>query len=887
MYFQYVFFLLFAQSLAQTFHLPVKYRLNLYDSADKRRFKDDSVPLQYDCLYYQLIEDILNETEVFTWSDQLTSYCFRPSNESSIFTAVTLGIQIPDHQKYTFTQLKAKSVSSRQLLEWSAPVDLIENYQAYLQGETNTFIAGESIFFNCTPPWFGSHCEYFFSLKPVSLEEYIHMTYLHLFHYDPPSPSCYVDLKCYRRWMEPCLDWREICDGRQDCLYGEDEKDCWKLEANQCDENEYRCHNGQCIPLDFFNDDVYNPDCLDRTDESNFGKYSRRCTFDIAFRCEETACYPLAGRLLPWTCGDGQCINQDEKCFNGRFKSMQLPELITPWSKIVEECYRAMTCLTGTAFVPEMCYCGKGYARTCTSLMNSACWSDLFFFPETPVLLGHVYLIYNKRKVDNHNDIIAPMYVCFKREFCFMNNITLYRILNQTCMNYDNEFGILFPHYPGWNEMEDVIEAGLSVACEPPENQCPHPSLYQCDHYSQCLSTVRLRDGVINCPLGDDETAMNTCSFNETNKRTFRCDGQDWCLLPLAVNNGEIDCLDGEDEMGPNQFYLQRNLLFKFLCDGIQDMLPIIVDGQNMTDETECEQWPCNNSYTFCNSVWNCPKGEDELTCENPTDIRCHPCISPQNTTLICLPLEKVGDQRIDCLGASDERQLCRSLHFWDHASRYHCWNRNFCQRKDSISLCRTPEDDKLANLLPRIDRCRWTNLTRVEKHLCSFGDQRDYSTFEIRIAKTDERTRHDYPMITTNTSPTLTHPNTKLYMDTCHHGLLTHLSENGITLLKCICPPSTYGHHCEYQNQRVSLTVQARSSSDWRSMFTFLFILLIDQNEIESHDHRYYNPSADCSIKWNVYLLYRSRPKNPKKNYSVRIDVYQRKTRTLNYRAN
>ena len=33
------------------------------------------------------------------------------------------------------------------------------------------------------------------------------------------------------------------------------------------------------------------------------------------------------------------------------------------------------------------------------------------------------------------------------------------------------------------------------------------------------------------------------------------------------------------------------------------------------TDETECEQWECNNIYTHCDEIWNCPNGEDEIGC--------------------------------------------------------------------------------------------------------------------------------------------------------------------------------------------------------------------------------------------------------------------------------
>jgi hypothetical protein len=47
-----------------------------------------------------------------------------------------------------------------------------------------------------------------------------------------------------------CLDWREICDGKIDCIgdnSGIDEKYSEEMEMTECNENEYRCYNGaQC-----------------------------------------------------------------------------------------------------------------------------------------------------------------------------------------------------------------------------------------------------------------------------------------------------------------------------------------------------------------------------------------------------------------------------------------------------------------------------------------------------------------------------------------------------------------------------------------------------------------------------------------------------------------
>jgi len=41
-----------------------------------------------------------------------------------------------------------------------------------------------------------------------------------------------------------------VCDGKVDSINDdEDEQNCFDLEENECEENEYRCQNGLCIRL--------------------------------------------------------------------------------------------------------------------------------------------------------------------------------------------------------------------------------------------------------------------------------------------------------------------------------------------------------------------------------------------------------------------------------------------------------------------------------------------------------------------------------------------------------------------------------------------------------------------------------------------------------------
>ncbi|UJR16809.1 hypothetical protein I4U23_003708, partial [Adineta vaga] len=64
-------------------------------------------------------------------------------------------------QSFTFETLKERNVSSDQLYQWSAPLDLVEEYEAFvLNNETRSSLIR---FYNCSlSRRFGQYCQYFF-----------------------------------------------------------------------------------------------------------------------------------------------------------------------------------------------------------------------------------------------------------------------------------------------------------------------------------------------------------------------------------------------------------------------------------------------------------------------------------------------------------------------------------------------------------------------------------------------------------------------------------------------------------------------------------------------------------------------------------------------------
>ncbi|CAF4926448.1 unnamed protein product, partial [Rotaria sp. Silwood1] len=118
------------------------------------------------------------------------------------------------------------------------------------------------IFFNCTQPWFGTRCQYF-----LELNDPIILTDIDLMSSSIITQTCYILLDCVRGGPLMCLDWREVCDGRIDCLNGAiDEMECFNLEINECGPDEYRCHNGLCISKIFWKNEEDTAECLDQSD---------------------------------------------------------------------------------------------------------------------------------------------------------------------------------------------------------------------------------------------------------------------------------------------------------------------------------------------------------------------------------------------------------------------------------------------------------------------------------------------------------------------------------------------------------------------------------------------------------------------------------------------
>lgn len=95
-----------------------------------------------------------------------------------------------------------------------------------------------------------------------------------------------------------------------------------------------------------------------------------------------------------------------------------------------------------------------------------------------------------------------------------------------------------------------------------------------------------------------------------------------------------------------------------------------------------------------------------------------------------------------------------------------------------------------------------------------------------------------------------------------CHRGLDVRVwsnNQSNLTTNTCLCPPSFYGDQCQYQNQRVSLTIKFRAlAGSWQTVFAIviLFIDNSDQRIIHSYEQFTFFYLSEIS-KRNLTYIY------------------------------
>ncbi|CAF4619761.1 unnamed protein product [Rotaria sp. Silwood2] len=403
-------------------------------------------------------------------------------------------------------------------------------------------------------------------------------------------------------------------------------------------------------------------------------------------------------------------------------------------------------------------------------------------------------------------------------------------------------------------------------------------SMLHCPASNKCIPNRYVMDTIPDCYGAFDESlSVNSCSLND--KYRFHCTSEKKCLLTTAVNNGIRQCSGGEDELGMNGLVINiQTLAFSAICDGRREVFA----STNETDETHCEEWSCVNQYTQCDGLWQCPKGIDEINCLSkincPTDH--HPCVFPSNQTIGCLHLNRIDDGIVDCLGATDERTHCRLSYPTDGLRRYRCWNDTLCvfygfrchecNKVDGIDELCQADNDKNSDILKYFDDM----LEVYHARKLPFSPQSS-DPFPRKQSLPSTKNIIEYQKREIEES-TNTQQLDMRQVWLCHQGTLIYVGENESE--QCLCPPNYYGDRCQYQNQRVSLTLRIQNENLGKFIVIGIIASLVDNTGlIHSYEQFTYVPVRDCNTKFDIYLLYRDRPKDMTKNYTINIEAYDK----------
>ena len=261
---------------------------------------------------------------------------------------------------------------------------------------------------------------------------------------------------------------------------------------------------------------------------------------------------------------------------------------------------------------------------------------------------------------------------------------------------------------------------------------------------------------------------------------------------------------------------------------------------------------------------------------------------------LQCLPKEQVFDGSVDCVGGTDEPHLCRHIdnNLHTHAHKFYCSKNDNSTCLDTDALCNSIEDcadgsdERLCitntsnmnyNLL-----CFEENrqiLSDQEKLICQYFNTKQMSNrIHFQLSSAIDLTSNRQNVYLSN-SPAIVYLSESIATN-CNYGIGMKVWLNNSTETTCLCAANYYGDRCQYQNQRIALSIQFRSlSSSIRTIFTIIISLIDDSQQriVHSYEQITYVSIRDCRQAFHMYLIYGTRSKDFSKNYYLHIDFYDR----------
>ncbi|KAH8295018.1 hypothetical protein KR018_005781 [Drosophila ironensis] len=310
-----------------------------------------------------------------------------------------------------------------------------------------------------------------------------------------------------------CIPIRFVCDGDSDCRDHSDERlEQCKFTESTCSQEQFRCGNGKCIPNRWLCD--RENDCADGTDEDPSRCRSKTCSPE-QFACKSGECIPLA-----WMC------DQNKDCRDGSDEAQ-----CTKTCRSDEFTCGNGRCIQNRFKCDEDDDCGDGSdERNC---VPEKCKEDAF--------------------TCGSGVCIPKTWVCDGDKDCS----------------------------DGSDEKINCSTTAINF-CQKGE--------FQCRDVTTCLHRTWVCDGEADCPGGEDESP-DRCQNVTCRPDQFQCNNRR-CIGGHLTCNGNNDCLDGSDELDCHLNSAPRR------C--------------NASSEFDCGGGQCISLTKVCDRRKDCPNGEDE-----------------------------------------------------------------------------------------------------------------------------------------------------------------------------------------------------------------------------------------------------------------------------------
>ncbi len=199
---------------------------------------------KFDCIYH-------------TYDEQEIPYCRRPNRNQELYRRKEMCEN--SGEKKLFRDLLEQNIRPVTVIHWSSSVEMADIYASVFYNRSLVKDDDDRFLCKCTKPGtFGKYCEYELTHNVTLFSEAIDAQFREKQTGDSWHTQRYGKILCYQTLpcesSDLCLDWREICDSVQRCFNGTDEENWDKLEFNECEDDEFRCTNGMCIPEMFWLD---------------------------------------------------------------------------------------------------------------------------------------------------------------------------------------------------------------------------------------------------------------------------------------------------------------------------------------------------------------------------------------------------------------------------------------------------------------------------------------------------------------------------------------------------------------------------------------------------------------------------------------------------------